>query len=238
MIDLHTHVLFHIDDGPKTLDDSLEILKKQASDGVSDVVATSHFHPDHMPLEKFTDCRDKRLCSLRQAASEQNIPLRLHYGAEVRLGKLLFNLKSLSPLCFEGTSNLLCEISHTADDLSEVLQLIDRTMSSYNIQPVIAHVERYGFFYKKMQNLRYLHEMGCIIQVDTACFLGRLRDRMFAFKALKEGYIDIIASDCHNMTDRAPNLAEAYALIEKKCGKEAVTRLQENAAALVASSAS
>ena len=61
---------------------------------------------------------------------------------------------------------------------------------------------------------------------------------MFAFKALKEGYIDIIASDCHNMTDRAPNLAEAYALIEKKCGKEAVTRLQENAAALVASSAS
>ena len=238
MVDLHTHVLFHIDDGPKTLDDSLEILKKQASDGVSDVVATSHFHPDHMPLEKFTDCRDKRLCSLRQAASEQNIPLRLHYGAEVRLGKLLFNLKSLSPLCFEGTSNLLCEISHTADDLSEVLQLIDRTMSSYNIQPVIAHVERYGFFYKKMQNLRYLHEMGCIIQVDTACFLGGLRDRMFAFKALKEGYIDIIASDCHNMTDRAPNLAEAYALIEKKCGKEAVTRLQENAAALVASSAS
>lgn len=238
MVDLHTHVLFHIDDGPKTLDDSLEILKKQASDGVSDVVATSHFHPDHMPLEKFTDCRDKRLCSLRQAASEQNIPLRLHHGAEVRLGKLLFNLKSLSPLCFEGTSNLLCEISHTADDLSEVLQLIDRTMSSYNIQPVIAHVERYGFFYKKMQNLRYLHEMGCIIQVDTACFLGRLRDRMFAFKALKEGYIDIIASDCHNMTDRAPNLAEAYALIEKKCGKEAVTRLQENAAALVASSAS
>ena len=238
MVDVHTHVLFHIDDGPKTLDDSLEILKKQASDGVSDVVATSHFHPDHMPLEKFTDCRDKRLCSLRQAASEQNIPLRLHYGAEVRLGKLLFNLKSLSPLCFEGTSNLLCEISHTADDLSEVLQLIDRTMSSYNIQPVIAHVERYGFFYKKMQNLRYLHEMGCIIQVDTACFLGGLRDRMFAFKALKEGYIDIIASDCHNMTDRAPNLAEAYALIEKKCGKEAVTRLQENAAALVASSAS
>ena len=238
MVDLHTHVLFHIDDGPKTLDDSLEILKKQASDGVSDVVATSHFHPDHMPLEKFTDCRDKQLCSLRQAASEQNIPLRLHHGAEVRLGKLLFNLKSLSPLCFEGTSNLLCEISHTADDLNEILQLIDRTMSSYNIQPVIAHVERYGFFYKKMQNLRYLHEMGCIIQVDTACFLGRLRDRMFAFKALKEGYIDIIASDCHNMTDRAPNLAEAYALIEKKCGKEAVTRLQENAAALVASSAS
>ena len=238
MVDLHTHVLFHIDDGPKTLDDSLEILKKQASDGVSDVVATSHFHPDHMPLEKFTDCRDKRLCSLRQAASEQNIPLRLHHGAEVRLGKLLFNLKSLSPLCFEGTSNLLCEISHTADDMNEVLQLIDRTMSSYNIQPVIAHVERYGFFCKKMQNLRYLHEMGCIIQVDTACFLGGLRDRMFAFKALKEGYIDIIASDCHNMTDRAPNLAEAYALIEKKCGKEAVTRLQENAAALVASSAS
>lgn len=238
MVDLHTHVLFHIDDGPKTLDDSLEILKKQASDGVSDVVATSHFHPDHMPLEEFTDCRDKRLCSLRQAASEQNIPLRLHHGAEVRLGKLLFNLKSLSSLCFEGTSNLLCEISHTADDLNEVLQLIDRTMSSYNIQPVIAHVERYGFFCKKMQNLRYLHEMGCIIQVDTACFLGGLRDRMFAFKALKEGYIDIIASDCHNMTDRAPNLAEAYALIEKKCGKEAVTRLQENAAALVASSAS
>lgn len=56
---------------------------------------------------------------------------------------------------------------------------------------------------------------------------------MFAYKALKEGYIDVIASDCHNVTDRPPELAKAYAAIAKKAGEEAVELLKQNAAALL-----
>ena len=96
-----------------------------------------------------------------------------------------------------------------------------------------AIVERYGFFFKKMKNLAYLHDMGCVIQADTRCFLEGFREKMFAYKALKEGYIDVIASDCHNVTDRPPELAKAYAAIAKKAGEEAVELLKQNAAALL-----
>ena len=233
MADIHTHVLFHIDDGPKTLEDSLELLRSSVASGVTDIVATSHYYSAHMPPEEFIERREKRLSELRQAVKEQQIPVRLYHGAEVYINSLLLNLPSLSDFCFEGTKNILLEIPHTAENLNENLQLIDRILSYYRVRPVIAHVERYGFFFKKMKNLAYLHDMGCVIQADTRCFLEGFREKMFAYKALKDGYIDVIASDCHNVTDRPPELAKAYAAIAKKAGEEAVELLKQNAAALL-----
>ncbi len=236
MVDIHTHVLFRFDDGPKTLDESLALLEKTAASGVTDVVSTSHYYSAHMSAEEFTERRTKRLAELREAVETRKIPVRLYHGAEVYIDKLILNLKSLNDLCFEGTNSILLEIPHTATDLNEVLHLIDRILSYYNVQPVIAHVERYEFFFKKMKNLRYLHDMGCVIQADTRCFLEGFCDKLFAFKALKEGYIDVIASDCHDTVKRPPDLAQAYAAIRKKAGEEAIAHLQENARLLLSPS--
>ena len=61
MVDIHTHVLFRFDDGPKTLDESLALLEKTAASGVTDVVSTSHYYSAHMSAEEFTERRTKRL---------------------------------------------------------------------------------------------------------------------------------------------------------------------------------
>lgn len=90
MADIHTHVLFHIDDGPKTLEDSLELLRSSAASGVTDIVATSHYYSAHMPPEKFIERREKRLSELRQAVKEQQIPVRLYHGAEVYINRSAF----------------------------------------------------------------------------------------------------------------------------------------------------
>ena len=233
MVDIHTHVLFKIDDGPKTPEDSLALLARLAESGVSDVVATSHYYSHRVPVDRFLQSRNERLEQVRRMLDERDIAIRLYPAAEVYLDNLLFNVESLSELCFEGTNNLLLEISHTADSLEDTLQMIARVMSTYNVQPIIAHVERYRFFYKKMHNLRLLQDMGCLIQVDTDCVLGSLWERRFAFSALREGYVDVIASDCHDLKKRSPRLTDAYALIRKKAGDETVLRLQENARQLI-----
>ena len=75
--------------------------------------------------------------------------------------------------------------------------------------------------------------MGCIIQVDTQCLFERLRDRRFVLKMLKEGLIDVIASDCHDTKFRKPNLSKAYEIIEKKLGPEIVEKLKNKALNLI-----
>ena len=236
MVDIHTHILFRFDDGPKTIDDSFALLRMMASYAVTDIVSTSHYYSAHMSLDDFVDRRTRRLAELREALSTQNLPLRIHHGAEVYIDKLILNQKKLDALCFEGTRNVLLEIPHGATNLDEMLLLIEQIISYYNVNPVIAHVERYDFFVKKIKNLQFLKDMGCVLQADAACFLEGFRDKRFAFKALNAGYLDVVASDCHDTAQRAPNLTAAYEAIRKKCGEDAVALLQENARRLICAS--
>ena len=233
MVDIHTHILFHFDDGPKLIEDSLALLRAQVQNGITELVSTSHYYSAHMSLEEFTDRRERRLAALKEAMQGEQINLRIRQGAEVYIDKLILNLKSLAPLCFEGTTNILLELPHQVPDLDEVLQLVERIMLYYNVTPVIAHVERYDCFLKKIKNLRYLKDMGCVLQADAGCFLEGFRDKRFAFKALNEGYLDVVASDCHDTDKRAPNLAAAYDAILKKTDGDTVAHLKANAAALL-----
>ena len=106
---------------------------------------------------------------------------------------------------------------------------------TYVVEGEVCAIDK-DLFFKKMKDLRYLHDMGCVIQADTRCFLEGFCDKLFAFKALKEGYIDVIASDCHDTVKRPPDLAQAYAAIRKKAGEEAIAHLQENARLLLSPS--
>lgn len=232
MVDLHTHILFDIDDGPKAIDESLSLLNKATQSGVTTFVTTSHYYSARTPFADFVSKRNARFESLRKACAEQELPVRLLRGAEIHIDPLLLNQPDFHDLCFEGTNHALLEIQHSATQLEEALLLIDRIMSYFNVVPIIAHVERYPFL-RKMRNLAKLRELGCFIQIDAECLLGSFFDRRFAFMALEAGYVDVIASDCHDTIKRPPNLADAYAVVDKRCGTEAVQRLQKNAKRLV-----
>lgn len=231
--DIHTHVLYRFDDGPKTPEDSVALLQAIAASGVTDVISTSHYYSDRMPPEEFVERRARRLASVRELIAENGIPLRIYAGAEVNLSQLILNLPSLAELCFEGTNRILLEIPHSSRDLDAAVELIDRVISYYNVVPVVAHVERYDFFFKKMKNLERLKQMGCFVQIDAECVLDGFFSRRFALKAIEEGYVDIVASDCHDTGKRAPNLIRAYEEIEKKLGAQTVAALKENAASLL-----
>ncbi len=208
------------------------LLRTAYQGGVREIVSTSHYYSAHMALEAFLDRRERRFAELEALMKEEKIDIKLYRGAEVYIDKVILNQKSLKELCFEGTTNILLEIPRSIKDAEEALSLVDRIMSYYNISPIIAHVERYAFL-RKNSVLKRLHSMGCKIQMDAEVFLQGFFDKRFAFKALEEGLLDVIASDCHDIERRTPNLAEAYEVIRKKAGDDTVFRLQANAKKLI-----
>ncbi len=235
MVDLHTHILPQFDDGPRSMEDSLALIEEANRSGVTTFVATSHYYSARRPLEDFLVGYKETFAALSDAVREKGLDVRLLRGAEVCIDPFILNASSLRELCFEGTDRILLEIPHSADDLEDMLSLIERIVSYYNVTPIIAHVERYDFFFKKPKNLRLLREMGCFIQIDAECFLQGFFEKRFAFKALNDGFLDVVASDCHDLDRRPPNLESAYRVIESKCGGEAVLRLKENAVKLISS---
>lgn len=232
MVDMHTHILHNIDDGPKKLEESICLIEKLEQAGVTDVVATSHYFSARTPIDDFYALGTRRLQELRNAVSEKNININIHFGAEVHIDKILLNYTSLNPLCIENTNYILLEIP-SAFFAEDAFELIDKIVSYYPVKPIIAHVERYNYL-KNKKSLSYLKQMGCIIQVDSQCFLKKsMFDRHFAFKMIKAGLVDLIASDCHDTKKKKPELNLAYDAIEKKLGKQTVEKLKANARKLI-----
>ena len=232
MTDIHTHILSNIDDGPKTEEESLQLLKELEATGVTRVVSTSHFYSASKQIEDFTQKRDDRLEIARKLVKDNNLNLTIFSGAEVNIHKIILNYESLKPVCFEGTNNILLEIPYELGDFEDNSDLIYKIMSYYNVTPVIAHIDRYDFLYKSEKNVKYLKDMGCVIQADADCF-DSLFMRARIMKMIKNELVDVVASDCHNLEKRRPNLRAAYKLIEKKTNADVVARLRQNASSLV-----
>ena len=141
LIDFHTHILPAIDDGSKTLEQSLEMLKDLKSQGVETVVLTPHYFHDEQSLDEFLEKRDKKYEELKKAAKGDQYP-KLRIGAEVMLDYSLANSKDIDRLCIEGTNFLLLEMPYTLWS-SNHMDCINQILAEYNIVPVIAHIDRY-----------------------------------------------------------------------------------------------
>lgn len=229
MTDIHTHVLHGMDDGPAKLEDSISLIKKLAQTGVDTVAATSHYYPIVESPEKYVSKRSASLDLVTKRLDSEGINVRIIPGAEVLLNRLILNQSDIRELCYNKGKHILLEISQKNFDFDESTELIERIMSYYNVVPVIAHVERYPFFVKNIRWLEYLKDMGCLIQLDSSCFLDGFMEKHFGFKLFKKNLADVVGSDCHNMVTRGPNLDLAYNVIEKKLGADTVEMLKYNA---------
>ncbi len=213
MIDFHSHILPCVDDGSKSLEQSLEMLCALSAQGVKTVVATPHFYADDERLEEFLKRRSAAYEGLKGAMND-SMP-RVLLGAEVRFYSGIENLSDVKRLCIEGTNVLLLEMPFSkwsGYTLKEVIEL--STMR--NVTVVLAHIDRYLSFQDKEVWSRLL-DNDILMQVNAAAFKGPF-SRARTMEMLRSGMIHLIGTDCHNMSDRAPNMKFASDKIVKKFG--------------------
>lgn len=234
MTDLHTHILPGIDDGAKTAEESLALLRMEKAQGVDTVVLTPHFYSEQESVDSFLMRREEAMKRLQSAidnsAMEQTSLPRLMLGAEVLWRSDLVEWERLDELCISGTRNLLLELPF----VTWTGQMIDRLydmIGCTGITPIIAHLERYLSIQPK-SIVQEILELGVPVQISAEILVHPLL-RRGAMKLLKKRQVHLLASDCHDCTQRVPNLAVGMDVVRKKMGERTARELCDNADRLV-----
>lgn len=206
MIDLHCHILPGIDDGPATIEDSLELARAAVADGTSTIVATSHVSWDY-PNNHSVSLAAK-VAEVNDALRRAQLDLEVRPGAEVALTRALdLQDDELARLTLGGGPWLLleCPLSPVA---AGVEAGINALKSRGHEKILLAHPERVPAFQRDPEMLRRLVFNGALTSMTAGAFAGRFgKDvRKFAFTLLAEGLVHDIASDAHSVLRRPPSI--------------------------------
>lgn len=216
LIDVHQHIIYGIDDGPRTLDDSLRMMMANRENDVFDVVATSHALPamEPFPLERYF----RHLNKLNQISDEQGIGVRLYSGCEVFYSDVAVRqlLEQRLPTLANSRFTLI-EFDPTST--LDVIEGAIRRLTNAGFIPIIAHCERYDAMVRSPEETVALrHRLRMRLQINAATVISRQprRVRVFCERLMNEGALDYIASDAHGHGSRPPNLQQAYRTLSKK----------------------
>lgn len=221
MIDFHSHILPNIDDGSSGVEESLLMLQKETKDGVTNVVVTPHYYADRYSLEGFLKNREKSFEALKEHLTEE-YPI-LHTAAEVFYFTDMGEASMLSRLCIGSTRTLLLELPFV-QWTGKMIKDVEKIVKNQQINVILAHIERY-YDYQKDKGIFYeMLDLPVYKQVNSGPLLIRSR-RKLVLDLLKNGWVDIMGSDCHNTDNRPPNLLEGRKVIEKKLGTQILEQI-------------
>jgi protein-tyrosine phosphatase len=209
LIDLHCHILPGVDDGPDSMEESLEMANQAAADGIHTLVATPHTHNGvyHNSLHH----TENNVARLRNALRKNRIHINLCIGSEVRICtglKQKVIAKEIATLNNTGRYILVEFPVHVIPPGSKE-ELFQLTL--HNITPILAHPERNMVFQDQPELLFDLTAMGCLVQITAMSITGNFgRDAMeCAHMLLKNRQSHIIATDAHSPVKRPPILSPA-----------------------------
>ena len=198
------------------------MLKMAAEQGVEQVVSTSHFYWGHDTVESFLEQRAHAYARLQPHLD--GLP-KVRLGAEVLLREHI-STQDLRPLCLEGTNVLLVELPFMPPP-GWLVEELENITYNHKVTIMLAHLDRYMPWYSasKLEALMELPDV--IVQINAES----IADRRY-FRLLRKWLPDcprmVLGSDMHNLTDRAPQMAEAVRLLQKKrIGREWLERIQQ-----------
>lgn len=214
LFDFHGHFLPNMDDGCKDPAESLEVLRQSAAQGVRAMVATPHFFSSRETVDSFLMRRQASYDALLQAmASKPDVPYpEILLGAEVAYRPNISRLPDLEKLCIANSKYLLLELPWS-DWTNEMMREIQNISVVRGLIPILAHLDRY-MERANRQKIQELFRMDLLVQVNAECFLS-FSGRCTARKLLRYGSIDLLGSDCHNLTSRKPNLEAGFTALQK-----------------------
>lgn len=199
MIDVHSHILPGIDDGPKDPKESILIIKGLSEIGFKTMVLTPHLDP--VRLEDETEAINKRYEEFGKIASESGITAPLFLGSEIVFEPSFMKSDPKPPLAFEikGKRYQLIELLPVIHPVA--FEIYSDYVKKHGLIPIIAHAERLQRLESDNKLKSKLKEMGFLFQVNVTSFANRIKKEFHenAKNLLKENAIDIMATDCHSL---------------------------------------
>lgn len=222
--DFHSHILPGIDDGSSCVEESIELLQMEASQGIRRVIATPHFYPRHDSPEAFLRRRARAEEQLREEMENYSGLPAVDIGAEVYFFSGISESDILPRLTIVQKRCILIEMP-PAPWNGAMYRELEQIWLKWAITPIIAHVDRYIGRFRTYQIPERLAELPVLVQANAGFFLQGTTAGM-AMRMLRKDQIQLLGSDCHNMSSRRPNLGPALAKIEHRLGVEAIERIR------------
>ncbi len=218
MIDMHSHILFGVDDGAKTINDSLILVKEEVNRGVSHIILTPHYKKRCGDLAGENVSKNFEL--LKEAVVAENLQVKLFLGNEVYIDLDYYET------IWSDNYNTLADSNYILIEFSLVNIPKNMPEICYEVGlkgyiPIIAHVERYDILYKNNQLIKDILSEGAHFQVNASSVINKGNKDIYKFTnfLLKNELISFVASDVHNIDSRGFYLHEAYELVRKTCNE-------------------
>lgn len=224
MIDIHTHLLFGVDDGPETIEESVAMLKAAKAQGVDEMILTPHYRHGMFPYPK--DAIAENLAKLQPYA--ERIGIELHLGTEHHVNSMIIEyIENGRCRTLAGTNYVLAE--YKPDTPFSYIKNSVQDLLRYGYIPIIAHVERYMCMHESLGNVELLRDLGAMIQVNADAVIGQDGGRLkrFVKKLLKKQYVDFVGSDSHGIKERASNMGKCAEYLYKKYDEDYVDDILE-----------
>lgn len=222
IVDFHSHVLPQLDDGSGSVEESIEMLRLSAQQGVREVILTPHFYPQYMTQERFLEKRrysHEKL--LTRITPDMKLPA-IRTGAEVYFYPQMSHSDALRDLVIEGTECVLVEMP-MGTWTSKMYRELESIHRNLGLIPIVAHVDRYLGRFRDYGIMERLEALPVLVQANASFFLRGGK----GIKMLRERQIHLLGSDCHNTVDRPPNLGDAVKRIERKLGSDTLEWIRE-----------
>lgn len=231
--DIHSHILWGVDDGAKSAEQMARMLDAAYADGTRLLCLTPHFHPGCWGRNR--ERADRAFAQLQGWAAEKYPDLRLVLANELRWDR------GCSGWLDEGTCRTLggkyVLVDFYAGESGRTIAGGLQRLLSAGYVPILAHAERYPHLRGDLGAVADLRSSGVLIQITAGSLTGAfgLRTRGCARRLVKHGLADLVASDAHDMAGRKPGLSGAYRWIAGKYGTGLADRLcRKNAFDLLA----
>ena len=214
MIDIHNHILYGIDDGSRSLDESINIIKKAISNGYTDLILTPHYR-----LKQNFTCdnieKNKIYNELKKEINKQNLSINIYLGNEITLDEdLFYYLNTDQILSLNKSKYILLELPFNGvfKQLDEAIE----GLKSKGYIPIIAHPERYESY--KINDFENLISKGVLFQGNISTLFGKYgsKSQKILEKMIKRNMIHFMGSDTHYESHTSyDRVNDAFKIVEE-----------------------
>ena len=219
------HCLPGLDDGPQTMTEALALCRALVADGIETAIATPHQLGLYDNGSTHAETIRESVGHLVEALAEQEIPLRVLPGADVRIDERLPALiEDNQVLTLAGSRYLLLELPHDVfiDPTRTVVELADR-----GIRTIISHPERHKHIARQPAIAEPWLARGALLQLTAGSLIGRegATAEEASWYWLANGEAAFVATDAHNVSSRRPYMTAAATAIVQRFGYTVAQRV-------------
>lgn len=196
--DIHSHVVPGIDDGSPSVERSVELVGRMKEWGLEKLIVTPHVTQD--TFENTPEIIEEAYGNLRRGLDEAGVDVEMDHSAEYRIDEMFVEQLEAGMVRRLHGEFLLVENSYIQEAYN--LDQILFSISMKGFRPILAHPERYMYYYGKQNRYDELHGKGILFQVNLlslAGFYGK-EPKKIAEMLIDKGYVDFLGTDLHRRT--------------------------------------